>query len=135
MKKNILLLALFASLFACKQVEVIPPSQPISGNWKVSTLDATDVSKFKGTLIIKAPSQSSNGTSGCNQFNANTKVDSLNLTISFSPIITTKIGCLNDLATFEQNYYQALQVVDAYEFENQSVVLKEKGKKRLVLVK
>ena len=134
MKKNILSLVLLALFFACKKTETAV-NQPISESWKVATLDAADVSKFKGTLIIRASTKTSNGTSGCNQFNAETKVDSVNLTVSFSPIITTKIGCLNDLATFEQNYYQALQVVDTYEFENQSLILKEKGKKRLVLIK
>ena len=134
MKKNILFLFVLLSFFACKKTETVV-NQPISGNWKVSNLDGVDVSKFKGTLMIKAPSKTSNGTSGCNLFNADTKVDSVNLTISFAPIITTKIGCLNDLATFEQNYYQALQVIDAYELDNQSLVLKEKGKKRLVVTK
>ena len=134
MKKNILFSFVLLSSFACKKTETVV-TQPISGSYKVVTLDAADVSKFKGTLIIKAPSKTSNGTSGCNFFFMDTKVDSVNLTVSFSSITTTQIGCLNDLAVFEQNYYQSLQVVDAYEFDNQSLVLKEKGKKRLVLTK
>ena len=134
MKKNILFLFVLLSFFACKKTETVV-NQPISGSWKVVTLDAADVSKFKGTLIIKAPSKTSNGTSGCNFFFMDTKVDSVNLTVSFSSITTTQIGCLNDLTVFEQNYYQVLQAIDAYELDNQSLILKEKGKKRLVLTK
>jgi heat shock protein HslJ len=134
MKKYTLFSFVFVLFLACKKTETIV-NQPISGSWKVATLDANDVSKFKGTLVIKAPEKTSNGTSGCNFFNADIKADTINRTVSFSPVITTKIGCQNDLAVFENDYYKVLQVIDAYEFENASLILKEKGKKRILLTK
>ncbi len=134
MKKYTLSLLLFVLFFACKKTETIV-NQPISGSWKVAILDDNDVSKFKGTLVIKAPEKKSSGTSGCNFLSADIKADTINFTISFSPIITTKIGCQNDLAIFENDYYKALQVVDTYELEGASLILKEKGKKRIALIK
>jgi heat shock protein HslJ len=134
--KNLLFILLGFFLFnGCDKTETTTPKS-ISGAWKVGELDGSDVSKFKGTLIIQAPKKQMSGTSGCNIFGGDiVLLDSVALTLNFGPTITTKIGCANELGVFEQNYYNALDVVDGFDIKNNALYLIEKGKTRLILSK
>jgi heat shock protein HslJ len=107
----------------------------ISQQWKVAKLDAEDATPYKASLNISVPNKKMGGTSGCNTFGGDVTADTIKQSIDFGPVITTKIGCANPLATFEQNYYNTLSVIDGYIFDGENAYLTEKGKQRILLTK
>lgn len=135
MKKLCILIFLGIALTACDSQNDSELTTNISGKWNVVSLDDKDVSSFKAHLLIDAPNKQSNGTSGCNFYNAPTTIDSIKKTILLDAVITTKIGCQNELGTFELDYYNALRSIDTYTFDNENLILEEKGKKRIKLKK
>ncbi len=136
--KNILSLFLFLSLsfFLCLScVKTDKATQPsIAGTWTVQQLDGNDATAFKATIRWNVVDDMAEGTSGCNFFNVqNTALDTLAQTFKLDVLVTTKIGCAEALGTFENNYYEALRVCDAYVFDGQTLVLNQQGKKRMTL--
>ncbi len=134
MKKIFFCLALASFLaFSCTKT---PDSLPISGLWKVQSLDGVNVSKFNATFVVNAADKKFSGTSGCNQFGAMAiAIDTVKTTLTLDAIITTKIGCPTELGKFELDYYNALRVIDTYKLTDKTLTISEKGKERLVLVK
>jgi heat shock protein HslJ len=134
MKKTLFYVCVASFLaFSCTKT---PDSLPVSGLWKVQSLDGVNVSKFNATFIISASDKKFAGTSGCNQFGASAlSIDTTKNTLALDAIITTKIGCPNDLGKFELDYYTALRVIDTYKVSDKTLTISEKGKERLVLIK
>ncbi len=134
--KNILSLFLSLSFFLCLScVKTDKTTQPsIAGTWNVQQLDGNDATAFKATIRWNVVEHTAEGTSGCNFFNVqNTALDTLAQTFKLDVLVTTKIGCVEALGTFENNYYEALRVCNTYVFDGQTLVLNQQGKKRMTL--
>jgi heat shock protein HslJ len=59
------------------------------------------------------------------------------MTLTFESIVATKKGCAGDLGIFENDYFNALRVVNTYSVSNsgKTLTLIEKGKNRVELIK
>ncbi len=107
------------SLLAC-EVENTAIKGDLNATWKVVKLDGTDVSKEGATCVIETAKNSISGTSGCNTYTAGIALlNIIEQDFTLSAITQTKIGCPG---TFEQNYFNALQKVNVFEFVDENTL-------------
>jgi heat shock protein HslJ len=118
---------LFALLTALSFWACSKTTEPVKGNlnatWNVSQLNGKDVTARKATCIIKTIDKRADGTTGCNFYGADLSLDETKQKVAFSGAIMTKIGCLNEAATFEFNYMAELAKVTQYEFKDANTLL------------
>jgi heat shock protein HslJ len=87
-------------------------------DWKVSRLDKRNVKNFDATLSIDVAKKNASGTSGCNSFGTETRINLDRKTIAFGNIVATKISCKNNKALFEIDFFNALRRVEQFELTN-----------------
>jgi heat shock protein HslJ len=102
------------SLAACKKETI---KGDLNSTWTVEKLNGAKVNQHHATCTLDIERGISNGTSGCNSFGSDVRVDEKLQTITFHAIVRTEKGCKDDLGFFE-----ALQNVNAYKFEDLSTL-------------
>lgn len=122
------LLVLFITTDSCdsskKRVEKSLITQnTLSGRYTITQLGSN--SYFDSTLVISFDEKSKKvtGFSGCNSFMGSYSTQGH--TIAFGPIVTTRKFCKEEINTLENHLLKALDSVNSFSIENESLMLLE----------
>lgn len=123
MQQFSIIMLLTLGLCACNrentddETQIVTPNE-LSKTWSIEKLNGKNVKKFNATITLDLFKDVANGTSGCNQFVADTRHNTQNKTLKFTAFNQTKIACKGEQAFFEIDLYEQLQKTTHFEFKN-----------------
>lgn len=136
MKQYLLSIVVFLLLVSCshKITPVEAVKNDFSGSWQIITVNGiTVIKKDAGNempyLDFNTTNNTITGTTGCNRLNG--KATITNNSISFGPLATTKMLCLN--AQYEQPILQTLIGNLSYTYEHEIITISKEGRTIMTL--
>lgn len=119
----IIMLLTLLGLCACNRensedvIQNVTPSE-LSKTWDVVKLNGKNVKKFNATITFDLQKDIASGTSGCNQFAAETRHNTQNNTLKFTVFNKTKNICKDEQGFFEIDYFEQLQKISHFKYKN-----------------
>lgn len=127
MKYLTLILSVF-TFISCgnsKDASAMPNSKQIINNvsetYFVLTVGNENVSEHHLTIEFNDSTKTVSGFSGCNRFSGNYKIDGNS--ISFGPLASTKMACMDYVNKIEMNMLEALSKANTITLESQIITL------------
>lgn len=93
----------------------------ISGKYQISTIGTNDVSEYNLTIEFNDSAKTVSGFSGCNRFSGSYNLNGN--TITFSPLASTRMACMDAVNDVETNMLEALSNVNTASVDNQTLTL------------
>ncbi|MBC7948220.1 MAG: META domain-containing protein [Chitinophagaceae bacterium] len=131
--KHIILCALVISFFSCSP-KLAPDSDWGRQRWVLVDLKGVPVqlsgSNRDAFVEFSTSDKRVSGNGGCNRFNGTYVIEKKG-SIKFNEVVSTKMSC-PDIA-FETAFLEALNAVDRYDTEENSLFLKDGNKVMMIL--
>ncbi|MBP7274234.1 MAG: DUF4377 domain-containing protein [Saprospiraceae bacterium] len=116
-----------------KELERIPaPRAALSGKWTLTKLNNAPISRAVPlpTLEIDLAQKQFSGSGGCNRYSAQIKHMSTNA-IELSPIVSTKMACINK--NIESEYFGQLAEAITFAVADKKLIFYDKDSKEILL--
>ena len=89
-----------------QSISTVSTSQPISGNWKITSLRSEPIEQNLRTANIKFENGRISGTAFCNNYSGEIIGQMPN--ISFGPVISTEMACMENLLMDKEAKFHAM---------------------------
>ena len=93
----------------------------LHGSWHLASINDTPLTVAVSIELEFDDKEQVSGSLGCNAMTGNVRFSKA--TIQLSNIIASTKGCENDLMSQEEQYHTALQEVNIWKIENQTLML------------
>ena len=107
------------------------------GEWKLFSMGSLDnqlpfVTGREATFMLDSKSGKVAGTTGCNRYNGNVELDLEQQTLTFGPLMTTRMACPDDLSQQEHDFLAILNEVTHFEITAGKLLLLTEGENMVV---